>query len=487
MAKEIVIVKSTADWTSIEEIAQASVVQIFAHVGPFDWIEPYKMAEQVENRGSGFLINEDGYILTNSHVIDEAKRIWVTIPTLGRHIIHVDIVGFCPDRDLALLRIGPKHLDEVRKLLGGIPSLPFGDSDMVKRTDNIMVMGYPLGQYRLKSSVGVVSGREASRGQAFIQFTAPVNPGSSGGPLINEYGQVIGIILAMITDTQNVGYAIGINELKLLLDRLYTEKLVRVPLLGAQFLYANDSKAEYLKNPTSGGIYVNKVLKGSLFERAGIEVGDMLYEFNGYVIDAYGDTPAPWGFDKASLTDLIARVQLGATITMVIYRKGVRKEVHFTAQLMPEYPIRTMYPDYETVEYEIMAGMVIMQLANNHFDELMAIAPDLIHYEPADQKMNPVLVITNVLSGSLSNQLQSLAPGDIICEINDIAVDTLDSLRNAMNKSLVTGYLCVKTKRSIFAVFELDQLLQDELQMSKDFVYPLSKMMQHLIKNRKIR
>lgn len=486
MAKEVVVIKSTADWTNIEEVAQASVVQVFAYVGEFNWLEPYKIAEQAENRGSGFMINQDGYIITNSHVIDEAKRIWVTLPAFGRRIIHVDIVGFCPDRDLALLRIVPEELEAIRSMLGAIPSLEFGDSDLVKRTDNVMVLGYPLGQYRLKSSTGVVSGREASRGQAFIQFTAPINPGSSGGPLLNEYGQVIGITLAMMMDTQSTGYAIAVNELKLLLDQLYTNKLVRVPILGAQFLYANDSKAAYFKNPMPAGLYVSKVLKGSLLERAGVQVGDMLYEFNGFALDAYGDTQAPWGFDKASLTDLIARVKCGETVLVVIYRNGERKEIKFTVELVPEYPIRKLYPDYEAVEYEIIAGMVIMQLADNHFEELIPVAPDLVEYASMENKIHPMLVITSIFSGSLSNQLQSLMAGDIICEINDIAVGTLESLRKAMDKSLATGFVTIKTKRDIFAVFDLDRLLRDELQMSKDFVYPLSKMIKHMMEQRNI-
>lgn len=486
MAKEIVVIKSTASWTNIEENAQAAIVQVFGHVTPFDWIEPYKVAEQEENRGSGFIINEDGYIITNSHVVHEAKRIWVTIPVLGRRIVHVNIVGFCPDRDLALLRIAPDHLEEIRQIVGTIPSLPLGDSDTVKRTDNIMVMGYPLGQYRIKSSIGVVSGREASSGQALIQMTAPINPGSSGGPLLNEYGQVVGITLAMIVDMQNVGYAIGVNELKQLLDRLYTEKLVRMPILGAQFLYANDHKARYLKNPLPAGLYISKVLKGSLFERAGIQAGDMLYEFNGFVLDVYGDTPAPWGVDRASLTDLIARVKLGATITMVIYRNGERKDINFILDLMPEYPIRTMYPDYEMVEYEVIGGMVIMQLVNNHFVHLLPAASDLVYYAAMENKINPVLVITSVFTGSLSNQIQSILPGDIICQVNGIMVDTLQSLRNALEKSLITGFVTIKTKRDVFAVFDIDHLLRDEIQMSKDFVYPLSKTIRHLIEERHI-
>src|SRR5438128_2166755 len=95
------------DWTRMQDVIQNAVVQVFAQVGRFNWVEPYKIEEQGENRGSGFIINEDGYIITNAHVIDEAKRIWVHIPVLGRQTVHVEIIGFCPDRDLALLRILP--------------------------------------------------------------------------------------------------------------------------------------------------------------------------------------------------------------------------------------------------------------------------------------------------------------------------------------------------------------------------------------------
>jgi len=485
MKKEIVLMQNP-DWSQIEEVVQASVVQIFAQVGVFDWVEPYVPGEQVENRGSGFILNQDGYIVTNAHVVDEAKRIWVHVPWIGRQAIHVDIVGFCPDRDLALLRIRPDDLVAMKKAAqGDIPALVLGDSDTVKRTDNVMVLGYPLGQYRLKTSTGIVSGREASAGQAFIQMTAPLNPGSSGGPLLNELGQVVGITLALVPDAQNVGYAIAINELKQVLDRLYTQRLVKIPILGAQFIFASDSKAEYLGNPVPAGIYVSKILKDSLFERAGVLVGDMLYEFNGFQLDAYGDTDAPWGFDKASLTDLIARVKLGETVSIALYRRGERKEIHFTFEMVAEYPIRRMYPDYEPIDYEVLGGMVIMQLADNHFAELLAQAPDLFEYTRADHKVHPALVITYLLPGSMSHQLQSLLPGDIILYVNDERVTTLEAMRHALDKSISMGFVTIKTKRDIFAVFALDELLHDELQMSKDFLYPISKGIRHLIDRKK--
>ncbi|MDR3550982.1 MAG: trypsin-like peptidase domain-containing protein [Candidatus Babeliales bacterium] len=478
----IFLIQGAIDWTRIESIVQNAVVQVFAQVGSFNWLEPYKVEEEAENRGSGFLIDRDGYIITNAHVVDEAKRIWVHIPILGRQMILVEVVGFCPDRDLALLRIVPEKIKEIRKLLGEIPFLTFGDSDQIARTDNVMVLGYPLGQYRLKSSTGVVSGRESSGGQAFIQFTAAISEGSSGGPLLNEIGQVVGIAIAIAPEGNNVGYAIAINELKLILEELRTKKLVRIPMLGVQFVYSNDSKAEFLGNPKSGGLYIIKVLKNSLFEKAQVLVGDMLYEFNGFAIDAYGDTTAPWGDDKASLTDIMARIKIGQKVRFVIYRNGKKMVKNITWDLVDPYSIREMYPDYETVEYETIAGMVILQLADNHFPLLLETAADLICYAKPEKKIDPVLVITNVLPGSLAQQLYALLPGDIIRDVNGMKVTTLAMLRKAISASLKTGFLSITTERDIFAVFDIKSLLKDERELSRDFAYPLSATVQQLIK-----
>lgn len=481
MTKQSIIFSDPTNWTKLQEVMHNAVVQVFAQVGRFNWLEPYKIEEESESRGSGFLISEEGYIVTNAHVVHEAKRVWVHMPFFGREVIHVDVVGFCPERDLALLRIKPKELADIKARLQIVPFLRFGDSDLVRPTDSILVLGYPLGQYRLKSTMGIVSGREAGYGQALIQMTAPVNPGSSGGPVLNSQGEVIGITIAMIYPANSVGYAIPINELKQILDNLYTENFVRIPFLGAQFIASNDSKAEYLGNPKPAGLYICKVLKDMLFDKAGIKAGDMLYEFNGFRLDAYGETIAPWSNDKTPFTDLIARVNIGEEIFVVIYRDGKRFEIKFKYELLPPYPIRRMYPDYENIEFETIAGMVIMQLAENHLPILLDYAPDLIKYMEAQEKEFPKLVITHVIPGSLSYQLRSILPGDIIKEVNGVKVTVIDELRAALEKSVSANYLTLITGRDIFAAFSLEDILADELHLSKDFIYPLSKTVERLL------
>ena len=478
--KEVYLVQEGAYWANIQAEAQNSVVQIFAQIGRFNWTEPYKIEEEYENRASGFIINEQGYVITNAHVIDNAKHIWVHIPVLGRQPLEASVVGVCPDRDLALLHIIDTDLQHIRTALGGIPFLVLGDSDLVQRTDSVLVLGYPFGQYRLKSTTGVISGHESILGHSLLQITAPINPGSSGGPLINVRGQIIGITIAAISKAQNVGYAIPINELKIILDDLYSKRFVRKPILGARMVFASDEKAQFLHNPTPPGLYVATVFKGSLFEKAGVQEGDMIYVFNGLRLDPYGETNVPWTLDKISLFDLVSRLKVGDEAELVIYRNGERKDIRFTIEILNPFAIRRKFSDYELVEYDVLGGLVVMELADNHMAKLGSISPELIKYQLPNNRLESVLVISHVLPGSYAHRLRTLKPGDIIREVNGIVVKTIGDWKRAIQKSPQSGLITVKTDQDIFVVFSLEKVLTDEKQLSKAFAYPISETVQKL-------
>jgi len=481
MEQPIMLVQGEENWLQVENAALNTVVQVFSQVGKFNWLEPYKLEAQYESRGTGFFINDQGYFVTNAHVVNEAKTVWINIPSLGRQMIKVEMVGFCPDRDLALLRILPEDLELVRKRLGRVPFLMLGDSDTVRRTDKVLVLGYPLGQHRMKSTTGVISGREAVDTISYLQITAPINPGSSGGPLISTQGAVIGITVAAVPDASNVGYAIPVNELKLIFEDLVEKKLIRKPVLGGHFHNATDDHARFLGNPVPAGLYMHKVFKGSILEKVGLQPDDMIYELNGHRLDSYGEVTVSWGAGKISLYDLISRLEIGKRVELVVYRAGEKKEFEFTFEEMPPYPVRLKFPNYETIEYEIIGGMVVMELALNHLPLLINFSPLLMKYRKLENMLEPVLVITHILPGSHAQQLRSIIPGDIIKSINGNTVKTVAAFRSALAAHAGDEFLSFKTYDDVLAVFPFKKMLTDEKRLAKDFAYPISETVKKLL------
>ena len=155
------IITKENPWESLQPQIKDTVVQVFSQIANFNWVEPYKTPNQGQATGTGFFINERGDIATNAHVVDEAKAVTIQIPSFGKRIFDVEIVGVSPDRDMAILRLHDNEVEDIKKVLGKIPYLELGNSDEIKRASEVMTLGYPLGQQSLKSTTGVVSGRES--------------------------------------------------------------------------------------------------------------------------------------------------------------------------------------------------------------------------------------------------------------------------------------------------------------------------------------
>jgi S1-C subfamily serine protease len=467
-------------WAEIRSGLKDSVVQIFCHAGEFNWLEPYKSPTQREGAGSGFFVNDKGYIVTNAHVINQAKAITMQIPALGKERLDATIVGVCFDRDLALLKISPEDVEKIKKAVGRIPYLKLGDSSKVSGGNDVMVLGYPLAQQCLKSTKGVVSGRE----RQLIQIDAPSNPGNSGGPVVNVHGEVIGILSSGFTDAQNVNYIIQVNELKVVWDNLFNppaNKLIRKPFLGVFYNIGSNSLSKYLGNP-DGGCYITGVYKDSLLDKVGIKSGDVIFEVNGNAVDFYGEIKLSGSEDKIGLTDYVSFLPLDKDIKMSVYREGARKDFKFkfTQSKLPE--IRLMHPDYEKIDFEVFGGLVVMQMARNHTPYLLMAAPDLIKFEEAKNQTEPILIITHVLADSQAARSRLLAPGTIISEVNGVAIKTLQEYRKAIRKSMDSGFLTLKTSNDIFVAFDLKKVVQDEMRLPQIYRYPLSDVVQELIK-----
>ncbi len=481
------IVSKSEVWRPIQQQIKDTVVQVFAQISEVDLLMPFKTPAQYSTSGSAFFINEQGDLLTNAHVVDQAKALWIQIPSLGKRIIRVEVVGVSPDRDVALIRVIPDDLKVIRQELGRVPYLSLGDSDLVYRSDEVLAVGYPLGQQSLKSTTGVISGRE----HQYIQMSAPINPGNSGGPLLNINGEVVGINTAGVMEAQNIGYIIPINDVKIILPDMYKVKLLRKPFLGVLFNNANASLTEYLGNPQPGGCYVVEVVKDSTLYKAGVQPGDMIYEMNGHRIDVYGEMNVPWSEDKISLIDYVSRLAVGEDVRLVVYRNGQRKDlaVKFSQAELP--PIRKIYPGYESIDYEVFAGMVVMQLTVNHIQGMKKSIQGLGRYAEMKNQKHPVLLITHVFPTSELFKSRTVMMGSTLNEVCGQPVHTLDDFRRVIKEQAHNKFLTLQvsdnvtmTTDNLLVVLPMDNVIAEEPQLAHEYHYMISPAVQEVIKSR---
>jgi len=471
-------------WRPVQEQVKDTVVQVFAQIAELDMCQPYKTPSQYSAYGSAFFINEQGDLATNAHVVSQAQAVWIQIPSLGKHIIDVDVLGIAPERDLALLKVRPEGLDIIRKELGQIPFLPLGDSDHILRADEVLALGYPLSQQSLKSTTGVVSGRESH----LIQTSAPINPGNSGGPLLNANGEVVGVNTAYVPDAQNVGYAVPINDLRIILPDLYKVRILHRPFLGILYNNATDALVEYLKNPKPGGCYITEVVKNSTLDKAGVKQGDMLYSINGYDVDLYGEMKVPWSEDKIAIMDYVMRLSIGDEVCLTVHRNGERKEIATRLDQINLPAIRKVYPAYEDIDYEVFGGMVVMELTLNHLALLANRAPGLARYAEMQNQAEPALIVTQVFRTSQLYRVDALREGSTINEINGELVHTLAELRQALKKSLKTKFITLRVSDNISRVSDnilialpFDTVLAEESRLSREYHYQLTQLSKDFI------
>lgn len=481
------VITSSQLWRPIQDQVSNTVVQVWAQISAMDLLQPYKTPHQGTATGSGFFVNINGqaHIITNAHVVNEAK-VWVQIPWFGKTIFDVDIIGVSPDRDLALLKVIDKHTEIIKNELGKIPYLQLGDSNAVRRSDDVLALGYPLGQQSLKSTTGVISGRE----QHFLQISAPINPGSSGGPLLDAKGFVVGVNSAGITEAQNVGYAIPVDVLKATIPQLMKTKLLRKPFLGMRYQDSNDELTKYLGNPPPGGCYVVEVVKNSPLEKAGAMSGDMLYALNNIAVDKFGEMRVPdIGIEgKISIVDYLNQLPLGEKIKLTMFRNGIKKELIANLDLTNLPAIHEIYPGYEIIDYEVIAGLVIMPLTLNHLPLLGQRAPGLGKYLETKHQLEPALVVTHVLPTCQASRSRSMPVGSTINEINGIKVQTMEDLRKAIRLSATQEFLTIKisdnaSRKSdnVLVVLDWKKVIEEEQKLSQDYKYQITNLSKELL------
>jgi len=276
--------------------------------------------------GSGFIVEKNGIILTNRHVVEDPEAEYVVI-LQNSEKIKPEIISRDPINDVAILKIEGKNL----------PCIKLGNSSTLELGETVIAIGNALGVFQNTVSVGVISGLsrtitaesaftlQTTRLRGLIQTDAAINPGNSGGPLINIKGEAIGINAAVIVEAENIGFALPINNAKRDLKELKKYGRIRQPFLGIRYIIITKPLSEKFSLPVDFGALVISepeiagkenpaVIPNSPADKAGIKEGDIVLEFNGEKIT-----------ENNPLTDILQRSEIGEETTIKILRNGKKE------------------------------------------------------------------------------------------------------------------------------------------------------------------
>ncbi|MBN2707144.1 MAG: DegQ family serine endoprotease [Deltaproteobacteria bacterium] len=273
--------------------------------------------QPVKSLGSGFVISDDGYILTNNHVVEDADAIKVTLS--DKKAYDARLVGRDEKTDLAVLKIDADH---------ELPAVKLGDSGDLEVGDWVIAIGNPFGLARTVTA-GIVSaqGRVIGSGpyDDFIQTDASINPGNSGGPLFNLKGEVVGINTAIVASGQGIGFAIPVNMAKDLLPQLKTGKVSR-GRLGVHIQEVSEDLAASFGLKEKQGAVVSEVVADSPAARAGLEVGDIILAVDGDKIDEMRNLPRMIAAKKPGTKVELEVLRLGKTIRVKVVLDDLESE-----------------------------------------------------------------------------------------------------------------------------------------------------------------
>jgi len=379
--------------------------------------------------GSGVIIDPEGYILTNQHVVDGADKISVTLP--DARIFQGELKGQDPRSDLAIIKINARNL----------PAANLGESDSLKIGQWVVAIGNPFG-FALSNpeptvTAGVISAlhRSLSRTLAqdrdyndLIQTDAAINPGNSGGPLVNLKGEIVGINVAIFSTTggyQGVGFAIPINNAKRVISRLIEGKKILYGWLGVTVQDLNEDLAKHFGVSEKNGALVAKVLEKSPAEKAGIKEGDIIKQFDNKPVNSVKE-----------LLNVVGSAEVGRKVKVVIMRdkKELAKEVEIgeRPQNLEELGIAA------TEESKGWRGLGIGDLSSQEAKRFRI------------QEQTGVLVL-DVEPNSAADSAGIIA-GDVIVEINKQPVKDVADY-NRLTKGL-KGEVLVRTGRGYFLIKE---------------------------------
>ena len=426
---------------------------------------PYQLNTPRKGQGTGFFIKKDGYILTCCHVVENAKNVYVEIPTINNKKYLCKIISLIPKFDLAIIKITEKINNNY---------LDLGDSNKLNIGDNVFAVGFPKNLKKnvnnIKYTLGIISGQQ----NGLIQTDTAINPGNSGGPLFLD-NKVVGINSRKLTgdDVSNIGYCIPINYYKNILD--IKEKIIYNPDLNCNFNITNPNTIKCITKDINNGILISKIYDGSFLKKLknNSEENILLTKFDKYNIDNNGYTDFRWLGEKLNIVDIISQYKINEEIKLEYYINN--KKFNSKIKLEQHIPkIKTVY-FIENIDYMIIGGSIFMNLSKDHIQKNNEILFQMNNDEDIFKKH---LICSFVFPNSISDIFGNIESNELISKVNNIEVDDLESLKNAMKKYLLINkkkFIKIESKNFNINLFELDEIKKHNKNLSEIYKFNMKK------------
>jgi S1-C subfamily serine protease len=442
---------------------------------------PYINGHSYPSVGTGFFISED-LILTCGHVVEDAIKILFTVPSKEKVKYKAGVVSVYFDKDIALL----KSIDYKSETW-----LELGDSNDIKLSDSVTAVGYPLGSDNIKSAEGSVSGRQNN----LIQHHVPINSGNSGGPLFNEHNKVMGINSAKIVsdDVEGISYTIPINDIIALMDELknptFNDKVIYAPKLLIRIQDTDDKLKNFFGYNGENGILISKLFDMSPLYNIGVRESDILLEINNYSIDGVGELNVPWAVNKISIFDLLSTFTVDQIVPIKFY--SVRSNEILTDNIQfnknQRFNIRNIYYPYQNYDYEVIGGMVFMDLNHSHIDKLnkgqdisVFNKLEIINYDKLENINKRRLLLASVVDGSNIETTYELSSGVFVENVNRFNINNLDDFRKHFKKGYIKDgvmYVYIKFSDGKQIILNTKEVYDEDIELSKIFRYDISSLL----------
>ncbi|MBI5214758.1 MAG: Do family serine endopeptidase [Ignavibacteriae bacterium] len=404
--------------------------EFFKHFGPdFKFENP----EPQQGAGSGVIINPEGYILTNNHVVEGAADDGVEVILNDTRRLKATVVGTDPTTDLAVVKVDGEDL----------PTAALGNSDSLEVGEWVIAVGNPLGLQStvtagivsfIGRNIGIIDASNPYRIENFIQTDAAINPGNSGGPLVNLYGEVVGINSAIATTNaryQGYGFAIPINLATAVASDIIKYGKVRRGYIGVSIRSVDETDAKALGLKNKHGVFIDNVQVDGAAAEAGLKDGDVILSIDGKEVNASNE-----------LQSMIAQHHPGDNVTLEIFRDGktFKKSVTLRSRDAETVSARDSNPRKKESDEEEMPTKTAS------FEDIGFSVKNLTSQQKEDYEVENGVVVSDVKRFSEASN-RSLRTGDVILEADKKQIKSVKDLKSVLENQKAGDAVLLRVKR----------------------------------------